>query len=407
MNIEQSKAVLLRTHIAAVVQGHRAAAVHVESSPGVGKSEGVKQYAFSLARTFAEPVGLVIDMIASYMSADARGFMLPVKDQQGRLVTTFSTPTWYPLENTVWVVTPDGIWHEPGAWTGELPRIGIVFFDEFSQGEDDVKKALANVVLEGRLGDRKLPPLWRVVSAGNRSSDRSGVMRELMFIVNRRCRLKVEPSLPAWLDWATGDASSHSPAAHVPQWLRQKQSTTAKLHYMTIAFAQKHPDIVFADKVPDGTDPYCTPRSLQLMDRDLAALRSDEDYSNDRLPIDAVAREVCAGWVGDGAASQFFAFLKYADLLPDIADIIKDPGSAKLSTDMGAQMVTSYFLAHHIDENTAEPILKYIDRMKSEMQILCVKTVSQQVERNKALVVSPMYNRWLIKYKDILIASHS
>jgi len=407
MHIEQAKTVLLRTHIAAIMQGHRAAAMHIESAPGVGKSEGVKQYCTSLSRTFNEPVGLVIDMVASYMSADARGFMLPIKDAQGRLVTTFSTPTWYPIENMIWVVTPDGTWHEPGSWTGELPRLGVTFFDEFSQAEDDVKKSLANVILEGRLGDRRLPSAWRVVSAGNRSSDRSGVMRELMFIVNRRCRLKIEPNLPAWLDWATGDASSRSPVAHVPQWLRRKQDATAKLHFMTIAFAQKNPGIVFEDKVPEGTDPYCTPRSLQLMDRDLLALRSDEDYANDRLPTDGIAREVCAGWVGSGAASQFFAFLKYADLLPDIADIIKDPASAKLSGDMGAQMITAYFLAHHIEEATAEPILRYIDRMKSEMQILCVKTVSQQVERNKALVVNPMYNRWLIKYKDVLIASHS
>lgn len=406
MNIEQSKAVLLRTHIAAILQNKRATAMHLESPPGVGKSDSQKQYCLSLARTFNEPVGMVIDMVASYMSADARGFMLPIKDQKGRLVTTFSTPTWYPVEAQIWVVEPDGTWYEPGSWTGELPRIGVVFFDEFSQGDDDTKKALANVILEGRLGDRRLPIGWRVVSAGNRTSDRSGVMRELMFIVNRRCRLKIEANLSAWLDWATGDASTISPAVAMPAWLSKPQPKS-KLHFMTVAFAQKNPDIVFQDKVPDGTDPYCTPRSLELMDRDLCALRSDEDYRLDRMPTDTIAREVCAGWVGDAAAAQYFTFLKYAEMLPDIEDIIKDPMSAKLPNDMGAQMVVSYFLSHHVDEHTASPIIKYVNRMKSEMQILAIKSVAQQVERNKTLVTLPEYMKWLVQHKEILIASHS
>jgi hypothetical protein len=54
-------------------------------------------------------------------------------------------------------------------------------------------------------------------------SDRSGVMRELMFIVNRRCKLNIDASLPAWLNWA------------------QSQPDHSRPHYLTMSFAQKNP----------------------------------------------------------------------------------------------------------------------------------------------------------------------
>jgi hypothetical protein len=62
------------------------------------------------------------------------------------------------------------------------------------------------------------------------------------------------------------------------------------------------------------------------MDRDLRALRSADDIRKDRLPLDSLAREVAAGWIGGGEAAQFFTHLKYSDELPEIGDIEREPG---------------------------------------------------------------------------------
>jgi hypothetical protein len=388
MHIEHAKTVMLRTHLAALKHNHRANGLYLESGPGIGKSDSVFQAAEKLASTLNEPVGVVQFMLATISSVDVRGFMLPVKAGDG-LNTVFSTPPWFPTVANTHVVEPDGTWHLPGTWSNPVPRVGMLFLDEFAQAEEEVKKPAAELIYKGNVGTCGLSIGWRVIAAGNRTSDRSGVMRELMFLVNRRCRLSIDPSLPAWLDWASRQPPENRP------------------HYMTIAFAQQNPDIVFRDKVPEGTDPFATPRTLCLMDRDLIALRSGEDEAQDRLPMDDISREVAAGWIGDGGAAQFWTHLKYADQLPSIEDIEKDPAKAKLPSGKDAQMVIAYMLAHKVVEDNAGSIIKYIERLNIEMQVLAIRAISAQKDRAKAIVVQPGYMGWLKKNKELLIASQS
>src|SRR5579863_7529168 len=173
MNIEQAKQVLVRTHIAAIAKNRRASGMMLVSGPGIGKSEGTVQYCEALSRSVQEPVGLVVEMLATYMSADVRGFMLPVKSDEpgGRPRSVFSDPAWLPCKSNTAFVLPDGTWHARGSWDGAiLPRYGVLFLDEFAQADEDVKKPAAELLLNGRVGQAELLPGYRVVAAGNRMS---------------------------------------------------------------------------------------------------------------------------------------------------------------------------------------------------------------------------------------------
>jgi hypothetical protein len=391
MDINAAKQVMIRTHIAALDAGYRANGLYLESGPGVGKSDGCFQYAAMLAAEVNEPVGLVVFMLATISSVDVRGFMLPTKPEQagGTMGTIFSTPPWYPVRSNMIVIEPDGTTYREGQWQGEIPRVGVLFLDEFGQAEDEVKKPAAELIYKGNVGPTSLPAGWRVIAAGNRMSDRSGVMRELMFIVNRRCKLSVDASLPAWIEWANVQ----------PDHLRP--------HYLSMSFAQKNPDLVFREAVPAGSDPFCTPRTLCLMDRDLRALRSADDIRKDRLPLDSLAREVAAGWIGGGEAAQFFTHLKYSDELPEIGDIERDPAAAKLPPNRDAQMVAGYMLAHGVTKKNADKIMAYLKRMQIEMQVLSVRAITANQERAKDIVNSAQFSQWLLKNKELLFASRA
>lgn len=382
---------MLRTHVAALSGSHRANGLYLLSGPGIGKSDGVMQTAANLAVTLNEPVGVVVFMLATISSVDVRGFMMPAKraDGQAGMDTYFSTPPWYPTKMTTYVVEPDGTWHKPGTWQHTVPRVGILFLDEFGQAEDEVKKPAAELIYRGIVGTTELPMGWRVVAAGNRMSDRSGVMRELMFIINRRCQLVVDPSPACWIDWANAQAPANRP------------------HYLTMSFAQKQPHLVFRDTVPPGSDPFCTPRTLCLLDRDLMALRSQEDIAKDRLPLDPIAREVASGWIGGGESAQFFTHLRYANELPEIADIERDPAKAKLPTNADAQMVCGYMLAHNVTEKNAPDVIRYISRLKIEMQVLSVRAIQAQPKTAKFMLNTVGFTQWLQQNKDLIIASNS
>ena len=391
MNINDAKQVLLRTHLAAIEHGERASGMHLESPPGIGKSQGTRQYAEALAKELGEPVGLVTFMLATISSVDVRGFMIPMKSptQANVMDTVFSTPPWFPTRANTAVVEADGSWHEANTWQGDIPRVGVLFLDEFSQAEDEVKKPAAELLLNGEVGTCRLPALWRVAAAGNRMSDRSGVARELMFIVNRRCKLTVSPNMTAWIEHVNALPPNKRP------------------HYMTISFARKNPDIVFADSVPEGSDPFCTPRTLCRLDRDLMALRSDEDRKADRLPTDNNSREVAIGWIGPGSAAQFYTHLKYADEIPEITEIVADPSKAKLPPNKDAQMVAAYMVAHNVDEKNVGKLITYLKRLSMEMQVLALRAITSQTDRVAHVLAAPDFTAWLRVHKDLLIASKS
>lgn len=394
MNIEQAKQVMLRTHIAAINDNDgRALGITAQSPPGVGKTEGVFQYVELMALAINEPVGLVQFMLATIQSADVRGFGMPMKAADGGAVPdfAFSRPPWAPVKVNTFVCEPTGNplepvrWYDEGAWPHAMPRVGVLFLDEFGQADEDVKKPAAELIYKGNVGTHRLMPGWRVIAATNRVSDRSGVMRELMFIINRRMLLNVNPQLQPWLAWAANK----------------------NVHYMTVSFARLNPGVVFKEDVPEGTDPFCTPRSLVMMDRALRAIRSDEDKLADKMPLDDIAREACAGLVGGATMGQYFTHLRYADEIPDPDDVGKDPGSAKVPAKQDAQMVTAFMLSHHVKPDYAETFMQYISRMHVEMQHLAVRTINADVKKAAYFTTTARYRNWLMANKDTFIASRS
>jgi hypothetical protein len=406
MNLEQAKDILFATHLQALELGERAHGYVMQSGPGVGKTDSVFQLAERLANHLNEPVGVTVSMLAELTGPDVKGFMMPLRNESGGVPrTVFTCPPWYPGNENTFVVEPqkDGSvkWHGEGEWTEELPVVGLLFLDEWGQADEDVRKPAASLIHKGNVGNVHLPMTWRVVAAQNRPSDRSGVQRELMHIVNRRALLDIEADLGTWLNWA-----DDQPAAKRP-------------HHLTRAFARKEPGIVFRATLPDSTDPYCTARSLCAMDRDIRVLRTDEDAARDRLPMTDLSRELCASFIGKPSAAQFFTHLRFADELPDLDDILDNPGSAKVPPGKDAQMICAYMLADVVDDETAKPVFRYITRLSREMQILSVGIMTgksdveiadavksqAQMRRTKALVVLPEYTRWMIDNKDVLLAS--
>jgi len=218
--------------------------------------------------------------------------------------------------------------------------------------------------------------------------DRAGVLRALTFITNRRMEINIDAHLGTWNDWVNQLDDAHRP------------------HYMTVSFANKNPNLVFRDAVPPGDAPFCTPRTLVLMDKDLRALRSPEEIAKDTLPADLVAREVCAGWIGGGESAQYFTHIKFADMLPDISDIERNPMGAKLPERQDAQMVAAFMLAHNVTKTNGDKLIQYIGRLKIDMQVLAVKTITNNTERSKLVANQPLFTQWMVKNKDVLIAAY-
>lgn len=396
MNLREAKTLIFNTHMAAWRQSKRALSYELLSGPGIGKSSIVDQTAGTLCIALNKPIGVLLEMLATLSSADVRGFMLPTKNAAGELISVFSVSPLIPRRDNIVVYepdasSPDGYKRWPvGTWQGEVPEVGIVFLDEFGQAEDETKKPAADFVLKGSIGSHTLPIGWRVLMASNRMSDRSGVVRPLMHVVNRRGALSIEGNYTIWNEDFV-----------------QKQPEASRPHFLTTSFAEANPHIVFKDATPTDGAPYCTPRTLTMMDAELKALRDETQIRADAMPLDPLARELIAAWIGQADAAQFIAHAKYFDQLPTMEAVERNPAEAKMPPNLDGQMVCAHMLSHHIHKGNARSVMRYMERMNIEMQAMVVRNIYNQRDKVNTLVTTPEWSAWTVKNADLVIASRS
>lgn len=344
---------------------------HLASPPGVGKSDFVEDLIKWLNKRDGEGTwGFVTCFLATFSPTDLMGYMVPTKivnpDGSQALASVFTTPSW--------MMTAPSEKYPHGRHINTYKR-GIVFLDEWSQADGDTKKAAAQLKLKGEIGPHKLHKGISVISAGNRSSDRSGVTKEFDFVINREQRIDITPDLVSWQNWAI--ANNVTP--------------------LTIAFATSNPNIMFGDEVPKEQGPWTTPRSMCMADRLLQQYMS---VNGGEIPNDPALAEQLHGMMGPGAA-QYLAHMKLAREMPKYDEIVRDPKGAKLPKAPDAQMLVCYSLAHQIKPKDATPVVEYIDRLDKEFAVTFATTACK---KQPMLVAEDAFDKWARKNSSLMAA---
>jgi len=346
-------------------------ATHLQSPPGIGKSDFVEELVKWLNKRDGEGTwGLVTCFLATFTPTDLLGYMVPTKvtnpDGTQSLASVFTTPSWMMTQPT-----KD---YPHGRHINTFKR-GIVFLDEWSQADGDTKKAAAQLKLKGQVGPHRLHDGIAVISAGNRKDDRSGVTKEFDFVINREQQINIHPDFASWEHWAVNHGV-------LP---------------LTIAFAQQNPQIVFEDKVPSEQGPWTTPRSLVAVDR---LLQKKMERNNGEIPESPEVAEQLMGTMGAGSA-QYMSFIKIQREMPKYADIVKNPSSVKVPSKPDAQMLVCYQLAHEIKAKDAEQIIEYIERLPTEFAVTFATTACK---KNVHLVSEPAFDKWARKNSSLMAA---
>jgi MoxR-like ATPase len=206
-----------------------------------------------------------IDLRLSQLApTDLRGLPVAVPPATGE---TIGTSTWYPPEF--------------------LPRTGkgILFLDELNMAPPAMQGVAQQLILDRRVGSYEVPPGWFLWAAGNRKEDRASVFEMPAPLANRFLHL----SLEADFDSFKAHALSREFAEQV------------------ISFLAFRPTLLH--KIDRQAPAWPSPRTWEMASRlHLAG-----------LPIDAA--------VGEGAASEFRAYLAVYNDLPDLEAILKGKGS--------------------------------------------------------------------------------
>lgn len=339
---------------------------YFRGQPGIGKTdlvhEGAKQITADwAARNAVDPNGKPFQMavyelhLASMSEVDIRGYLIPDGSN-----ARFTKPVF--------------------ADVMESNPCGILFLDEFPQATHEVQKAVAPLLLDGRIGDWKMPAGWMVATAGNREDDNSGINSLLGHIINRLCILDVNPpELDAWVAWGVNHAISHE----------------------ILTFAKIKPDTIFGKpNLKANDEPYCTPRSIHALD-DVA-----KHWPNgiSGLMQHKTGLAIADGLIGRGAAAELAAVVNLTIKLPTYEQVVADPHGTVIPTKPDETYAMLMSVALRAKQQDSGPVVDYLTRFDPNFAVV---GLSALLNRGDADFTSePSMGTWIAKNKDLVMKMH-
>jgi hypothetical protein len=287
----------------------------LQSSPGMGKSSIV----FDITNEYN--LELIDHRLSTSTPEDMNG--LPHFENG---IATFSQFDIFPTED---IPLPEG----KDGW--------VLFLDEFNSASKAVQAAAYKIILDRKVGQKKLHPRLRIICAGNLSSDRAIVNSLSTAMQSRLINLQMKISVREWLE----DVA-------IPQ------------HYDSriIAFISYLPDNLM-DFKPDHHDKtFCCPRTWEFIN----SLIDGFEVVNEDAPL-------YAGTITSGVALKFITFTKVFNDIPNYKDIVANPMTAKIGADSATKFATITHILEHFDENDFNKIITYINRLTTEVQTLFVR----------------------------------
>lgn len=335
--------------------------VMIHGSPGVGKSDVVRQLAAKLGFD-------MIDLRLSQLDpVDLRGIP-SISTVKGSAATKSSPATKdYGLTN----------WNTPSFLPTEGK--GILFLDEINSAAQATQAAAYQLILDRKLGDYNLPPGWAMIAAGNRTTDRAIVNQMSTALKNRFVHLNYEVNNEDWCEWAL----KADIAIEVLGFIRFRPMHLNEFEQHGDTKAEKER----VQRLKDA-QAFATPRSWEFMSRVVK-----------QQPGKDIEYELYSGIVGEGCAAEFAGYMKYYRNLPNLDALLMNPDKAKVPEEPAILYALATGLATKATKDNMERVVQYALRMPAEFQVLLVKDA---ITRNNDLTNTKAFNTWAMKNSEVL-----
>jgi len=267
----------------------------------------------------------------------------------------------------------------------------LVGLDEIAKAPQFIKNVLAPIIYERRVGNLSMPEGSVVMCFTNLSIEGLGdsiqahLRNRLVFVKMRK------PSCDEWVKWATDNRVNPMIIAFVSNEPRVMQSF---LEYEKGGMFEgkdlsKDNGFIFNPKSMQLA--YATPRSLvaasDILDAGLGVLDDDT--------LEAALK----GTVGATTAEALSSFIRFGREICEYSRVIKTPDTAPLSDNPTAQLIQVFqFVTRVADRTEAEAIVKYVWRMRAEMQSIFCNTVATS-QRVALFATINEFGRMLAEHK--------
>lgn len=284
------------------------------------------------------------------------------------------------LRGVPYVVDGQTYWAKPSWWPKEGVKT-ILFLDEMNQAAQSVQAPAYQLVLDRELGEHKLPAECRVVAAGNRMTDGAITNKVGTALKNRFVHIEVEVNNDDWLEWALTDGDIHE---SIIGFIRFRP---ALLNELGMKSNTKEEQQRVANV--KNNNAFATPRSWEFVDR-IIKIKPDK----------SIEQQLYAGAVGEAAATEFVAFLKYYREMPDLDALLMNPDKAEIPDNPATLYAVATGLGGRVTAGNFEAMAKYFARVnKKEFEVMAVKDA---VLRDPEIQRSKYVMKWMLDHKKYL-----
>lgn len=313
------------------------------SSPGIGKSDIIKQ--------IAKKANLkVIDLRLSQCDpSDLNGF--PTLNAE-RTRSGYAPMNTFPIAGDE---LPMGANDKPmNGW--------LLFLDEFNSAPMSVQAAAYKIVLDREVGLFQLHSKVAVIAAGNLSTDRAITNRLSTAMQSRLIHFQMEINHEAWIAWAN----------------------SAGIDYRIIAYIGHKPDILHKFDPDHNDKTFACPRTWEFLSR----------LIKDWKVIDYKNMAIMAGTVSEGVAREFLEYSNIFQHIPTINEIIANPAGFAINEEPSHLFAISNMISAYLDEKNDKPLIKAIERLPIEFQTVCLQGA---IAREPKVMQLPAVRAWIVK----------
>lgn len=291
----------------------------------------------------------VVDQLADEMNG--RVEVLRLVDRLPNDVAGWSIPN---AERTVMKrVQPDWM-------PDEKESLVYLFLDELPQAAVMNQNTAGQIINERKVGPYNLPRNTIVIAAGNPPKARAGTNQMPTHVRDRLTFLHVSPD-----------------AEDVTRYFQ-----TIDVDPRVVGYLRHRPDML--SRFDKDAQSCPSPRSWQRVSSTLSA----------GMPRSLTMLTV-SGTVGQEAATDFTAYLKLAEQMPHIDEILTNPDKAPIPTEPGILYAIAAALVPRLNKDHAEAITTYLRRI--DRKEIAGYVYSDAISRDKKLVELPAVHDWFMK----------
>lgn len=332
--------------INANVQLKKFPSVMLWGSPGVGKSQGVRQIATEIAERTGKRVEITDVRLLLFNPVDLRGIPTANSD---KTLAVWLKPKIFQMDESEDVVN-------------------ILFLDEISAAPQSVQAAAYQITLDRTVGEHRLPENCIVIAAGNRVTDRSVAYTMPKALANRLCHIEISADSKSWHSWAV----------------------SAGINSIVLGFLDYNPSMLMKfDNVTD-THSFPTPRSWEMVSN---ILNHVSENITEVFPL-------IVGCIGDTAAYELRTWSEIYRMVPKMETIFKGeyvgvPTRPEILFAVSSQIAV--YAHKHCSEIEINNAVNYAAQLPVEFRNRIFTDLLQIKKIRKQLSKIAIYDDWFLR----------